>query len=624
MSNSNYVVRVDYKSDLPEEIRGAERELKRVNSALRVYNQQMKNAKSVAANDAVAKSTKNFKNLGHTAQQAGYQVGDFAVQVASGQSAVTAFVQQGTQMLGVFGAWGAVAGAAVAITGALYKAFATAEEETVSLNDAMDDLKSQTGSLNGLFDDQSDALKELEKSYGEVSEAAKALYAIESQIQSNQLAASIAAGIAAVDQAIQDSDLQGKFFRTFYAEGGARGRKAVAQARKQAIESVEAVTATINQLSTSTAPLEDALDVINELKRVSEETGVDLKEQESAVLGIAKARAQQLQLAQDLQVLNSTSVEKLQQEAALEERKTNAIKEQVRLTSESRSSLVEGGFLASDDPTAAFNAFSGDQFNPEGVGNEEELERQLQAREAFYLQQADMARVSADEQLAIEQEMLMQREEAYNQFYANIEKKQIAESRASIGHVDSMAGSVMSILQNLDQEQSALYKGMFVTQQAAAIATALVKVQEAQAQALANGGGVPWSLPFVAATAALGAQIIGSITSVSGMFDKGGHIPAGTVGIVGEFGPELVSGPAMVTSRQRTSEMLSGGGETTVIINNNVDGTRATASERETDDGQKVVEVTIETISNLIASGGNRLSQSFENSYSLSRAGRAY
>jgi hypothetical protein len=58
-----------------------------------------------------------FRNTGQIIGQAGYQVQDFAVQVASGQSALTAFVQQGSQLAGIFGPGGAVAGAVLAIGG---------------------------------------------------------------------------------------------------------------------------------------------------------------------------------------------------------------------------------------------------------------------------------------------------------------------------------------------------------------------------------------------------------------------------------------------------------------------------------------------------------------------------
>ena len=59
-------------------------------------------------------------------QQAGYQVGDFAVQVANGTSGIQAFGQQGSQLLGVFGPIGAVLGAGVAI----FSAVALAAERT--------------------------------------------------------------------------------------------------------------------------------------------------------------------------------------------------------------------------------------------------------------------------------------------------------------------------------------------------------------------------------------------------------------------------------------------------------------------------------------------------------------
>lgn len=59
------------------------------------------------------------RNFGASVQQAGFQVGDFAVQVASGQDPMRAFIQQGTQLVSIFGVWGSVLGAAGAVVGAL-------------------------------------------------------------------------------------------------------------------------------------------------------------------------------------------------------------------------------------------------------------------------------------------------------------------------------------------------------------------------------------------------------------------------------------------------------------------------------------------------------------------------
>ncbi|EHM00526.1 hypothetical protein HMPREF9946_02566 [Acetobacteraceae bacterium AT-5844] len=65
-----------------------------------------------AANDNVAG---RMQRLGYIAGQAGFQIQDFAVQVAGGQNAMIAFAQQAPQLLGIFGTAGAIAGATVAI-----------------------------------------------------------------------------------------------------------------------------------------------------------------------------------------------------------------------------------------------------------------------------------------------------------------------------------------------------------------------------------------------------------------------------------------------------------------------------------------------------------------------------
>ena len=62
---------------------------------------------------------KNTGRFGQIAGQAGFQVGDFATQVQGGQSALLAFSQQGSQLLGAFGAGGAIAGAVLAVGAAI-------------------------------------------------------------------------------------------------------------------------------------------------------------------------------------------------------------------------------------------------------------------------------------------------------------------------------------------------------------------------------------------------------------------------------------------------------------------------------------------------------------------------
>lgn len=67
-------------------------------------------------------------------QQLGFQMGDFATQIAGGQSVMLAFVQQGGQMLQFFGVFGAVAAAALAVFGSLFIAIT---KSGIALNEIM-------------------------------------------------------------------------------------------------------------------------------------------------------------------------------------------------------------------------------------------------------------------------------------------------------------------------------------------------------------------------------------------------------------------------------------------------------------------------------------------------------
>lgn len=75
-----------------------------------------------------ARGAGSSRSMGNAIQQAGFQVGDFAVQVASGQGVLRPFIQQGTQLVSMFGPMGAVIGAAGATLGAVATAFITTSD----------------------------------------------------------------------------------------------------------------------------------------------------------------------------------------------------------------------------------------------------------------------------------------------------------------------------------------------------------------------------------------------------------------------------------------------------------------------------------------------------------------
>lgn len=124
-------------------------------------------------------------------QQFGYQVGDAAVQIQGGTSALTALTQQGSQMLGAFGPMGAVMGAVLAVgaplAGVLWnmgEATESTKEKAKTFTDRLDEANSALAAMGQSADLASvGGLENLRKTYGaltkEVREMASALFEID-------------------------------------------------------------------------------------------------------------------------------------------------------------------------------------------------------------------------------------------------------------------------------------------------------------------------------------------------------------------------------------------------------------------------------------------------------------
>jgi hypothetical protein len=72
------------------------------------------------------------------------------------------------------------------------------------------------------------------------------------------------------------------------------------------------------------------------------------------------------------------------------------------------------------------------------------------------------------------------------------------------------------------------------------------------------GGGIAGKVAGAAAGESSGDWFTNALSGVfGGFFDEGGYLPPGKIGIAGERGPELIAGPATVTSRRETAKMMS-------------------------------------------------------------------
>jgi len=101
-----------------------------------------------ASNAAVGRSS---RAMGAQIQNAAFQFGDFAVQVASGSGVIRPLIQQGTQFVSAFGPWGAVIGAVGAAAGALAVQFLDAEDATGKWDETQKNFNATLEKTNSLL-----------------------------------------------------------------------------------------------------------------------------------------------------------------------------------------------------------------------------------------------------------------------------------------------------------------------------------------------------------------------------------------------------------------------------------------------------------------------------------------
>lgn len=120
-----------------------------------------------------------------------------------------------------------------------------------------------------------------------------------------------------------------------------------------------------------------------------------------------------------------------------------------------------------------------------------------------------------------------------------------------------------------------------------------------------------------------GSPIAGGFTTqvdtgagFAGAFDNGGSIGSGQWGIVGERGPEIVSGPAMVTSRADTAKQMGGEVQVNVYA---PEGSDVRTEERQTPGGRSIDVIIDETVARNIGNPGSRTGRALKNNFGSQR-----
>lgn len=248
---------------------------------------------------------------------------------------------------------------------------------------------------------------------------------------------------------------------------------------------------------------------------------------------------------------------------------------------------------------------------------------------ADYLQKLEQLEQYHTDALVGEEEFLQARQElrdnyekeraktraAKNDFFTKDDQKnaqQLSDALSGLGEAFVNLTAGMS-------ESSGAYRALFATQKAFAVASATASAIVAWTKALSTSSSWYEALVNYASAIALTTSILGQLNSVT-MHDNGGHIPAGQMGIVGEYGPELIQGPADVTSRKRTAELArqaAGGTAAPVTVNLYENTERAGQVEQQDNtDGERIINIFVSNIRR-----GGAAARAMENTYQLRRFG---
>jgi len=272
-------------------------------------------------------------------------------------------------------------------------------------------------------------------------------------------------------------------------------------------------------------------------------TASQLKEQEKA----AKARQRELQRQKEAQ---QKAFDSLQDSLLTEE-------ETIDKSYKKRLAIILMNTEQGSQKQLDLKRRLDDSFATEALGDlieaPDTFEEQVNQLQQYYEARRELilsnTQLTEEQRTELEERLTLERNERLETLERNRTSFIYKNSSELFGGLAEITGAFAG-------EQSDVYRALFATSKAFAIADSIIKIQ----QGIASAASLPFPSNLVAAAevARQTGSIVSTIqgTSFSGAYDNGGIIRAGSVGLVGEFGPELVAGPANVRSRRETAEIL--------------------------------------------------------------------
>ena len=556
----------------------------------------------------------SFRNLRGISQQLGWQIQDVAVQAQMGTSAFVIIGQQGSQLAAAFGPTGALVGAVIAVAsaigGTLIGSLRSAGNEIDSFKTKVQDLekyqrlvakkevsdelakinkriaefgdnvektgvvgtgwnrtiswttdglnkqkaeyegliskqkklKERLAELNGAplkdtvktFDNMTDGIKKNIIALRE-GEKAAALYSAQQEIMRNAKENKLSDDV--VKQQIADvTALINEEYRLKDAKEAAKKSEQAAKKDRSAEQAV----------------LKAQESEFDSLRKSMEKGTNTIKEEYDRRKSI---------IDRHVATVGSVDVEAAQAYGVLEEWKTEKLKDEYNKRETVRKSIenAQKTQAKKEDPTGSENALF--EQNLKTLRDQKAQSGQLELAERQRIDSLMEAEVTR-----------------HTQRLNEISNTQLIATLENYATFTGSLGGVFKQMQSMAEEGSKEAAALFYINQAIALADTIVNTELAATKAMGQLGvfGIPAST-LIRATGYASAGIIAGQT-IAGAYDKGGVIPAGSTGIVSEYGDELVNGqlikgPARVTSREDTAKLMNNGGTSLkVVVDNKISG----------------------------------------------------
>lgn len=606
----------------------------------------------LAMNSAVAAQTGFMTRNRSLFQQAGFQVGDFAVQVQGGTSALTAFTQQGSQLLGVLGPWGAVMGAVLAVgaplAGVLFSlgdATEETKEKARTFQEKVDDAQAALAAMSSTAGDLSD-LDALQAKFGEVTQGVRELAGALIDIDRRKAVQNISAVMSEITKQIAaTAEQSGGAVTAALLGAGTEAAKAEADLIIQQIKELEgeisaleingqfvdpsqtALLAEMNQelaavqgrfadigtlaseiavppellaqILEAQAGLESAFaaenfagaaEQMSMIRQLFEESGIASQDVlDKLVLSEAQAREMAVRLDEGAQAADDIANADMAGNIASAATSAAALRNILREAASASGAISDLNSSNPDFFDPRGESPNAGVFNTERPNNSRRATRPAPSARAsgsarrsggravqaqpdlFTIAEAELEKLDRQIELLGKSKSEVAELTTKHMLLEEAKKRGLAITDELTAKIDAEAAEVGQLAEKYDLARDRIaameqIQGQFkdsvidaATGGADAFDNFTRSIKRAALEYALFGSG-PFGQGGGGGGGLLGGLFGGGGGGLfAGFFDRGGNIPAGKFGIAGERGPEIVRGPAMVTSRAETARMMQGG-----------------------------------------------------------------